>query len=94
MSDSNRSQLAFVAESVWGTTPGTATLKKLRFTDESLNFAIDNIQSNEIRSDRQTTDLIQTGAECGGGVNFELSYGAQDDLIAAALWDAWVGVGG
>lgn len=94
MSDSNRSQLAFVAESIWGTTPGTATLKKLRFTDESLNFAIDNIQSNEIRADRQTTDLIQTGAECGGGVNFELSYGAQDDLIAAALWDAWVGVGG
>jgi hypothetical protein len=94
MSDSNRSQLAFVAESLWGTTPGTATLKKLRFTDESLNFTIDNIQSNEIRADRQTTDLIQTGAECGGGVNFELSYGAQDDLIAAALWDAWVGVGG
>lgn len=94
MSDSNRSQLAYVAETTWGTTPGTATLKKLRFTDESLSFNIENIQSNEIRSDRQTQDLIQTGADCSGGVNFELSYAAQDDLIAAALWDAWVGVGG
>jgi hypothetical protein len=93
MGDANRSQLAYVAESTWGTTPGTATLQILRFTDESLAFNIDNIQSNEIRSDRQTTDLIQTGAECGGGISFELSYGAYDDLLIGALWTAaWEGV--
>jgi hypothetical protein len=93
MSDANRSQLAYVAETTWGTTPGTATLQKLRFTDESLAFNIENIQSNEIRADRQTTDLIQTGADCSGGVSFELSYGALDDLLVGALWtDNWEGV--
>jgi len=95
MSDANRSQLAYVAETTWGTTPGTGTanLQKLRFTDESLSFNIENIQSNEIRSDRQTTDLIQTGADCSGGISFELSYGALDDLLVGALWAAqWEGV--
>lgn len=93
MSDANRSQLSYVAETTWGTTPGTATLQKLRFTDESLAFNIENIQSNEIRSDRQTTDLIQTGADCSGGISFELSYGALDDLLVGALWATqWEGV--
>lgn len=86
MSDANRSQLSYVAESSWGTTPGTATLQKLRFTDESLAFNIENIQSNEIRADRQTSDLIQTGADCSGGFSFELSYGAFDDFLLGALW--------
>jgi hypothetical protein len=93
MADANRSQLAYIAETTWGTTPGTANLQKLRFTDESLSFNIENIQSNEIRSDRQTTDLIQTGADCSGGISFELSYGALDDLLIGALWAVqWEGV--
>jgi hypothetical protein len=86
MGDANRSQLAYIAEAAWGTTPGTATLQKLRFVDESLAFNIDNIQSNEIRADRQTSDLIQTGAECSGGFSFELSYGAFDDFFVGSLW--------
>lgn len=95
MGDANRSQLSFVAETVWGTTPGTGTadLQILRFTDESLAFNIDNIQSNEIRADRQTSDLIQTGAECSGGISFEMSYGAYDDFLIGALWaQQWEGV--
>ncbi|RLI53405.1 MAG: hypothetical protein DRP09_15775 [Candidatus Thorarchaeota archaeon] len=99
MSDSNRVQLAYVDEDIggsgsWGTTPGTATLKKMRFTSEALNFNVDNISSQELRSDRQTTDLIQTGADCSGAINFELSYSAFDDIIEGAAWDSWVGVGG
>ncbi len=47
MSDSNRSQLGFIEETTIGACPATA-LTALRFTDESLNFDIENISSNEI----------------------------------------------
>jgi len=93
MSDANRTQIAYVEESTIGTFPGTATMTKLRFTDESLNYNIEGITTNEIRSDRQPTDFIQTGRESSGGVNFELSFGAFDDMFEGALFSDWVGVG-
>ncbi len=93
MGDTNRTGLYFVEESVWGTTPESA-LQALRYTGESLAFNIQNTKSNEIRDDRQITDLIQTGAANAGGFQFEVSYGAFDAFFAAALFGAWVGVGG
>lgn len=88
ISDSARSQLYYLEEVTWGVTPGTA-LKALRYTGESLNFDIDTTQSKEIRSDRQITDLIRTDAEPGGNINFEMSYGALDELLAGAFFNAW-----
>jgi hypothetical protein len=46
MSDANRSQIAYVEEVTPGTFPGTATMTKLRFTDESLNYNIEGITTN------------------------------------------------
>lgn len=87
--DTARSQLYYLEEVTWGVTPAAA-LKAMRFTGETLNFSIDSKQSNEIRSDRQITDLIRTDAQPGGNVNFELSYGAPDDLLAGAFFNAWL----
>jgi hypothetical protein len=67
-------------------------MTKLRFTDDSLNYNIEGINTAEIRSDRQPTDLIQTGRESTGGFNFEFSYGAFDDLLEGALFGDWTGV--
>lgn len=86
--DTSLAQLYYLQESQWGVTPAAA-LKSARFTGESLNFNIDNTQSNEIRSDRQITDLIQTDAEPNGDINFELSFGAYDDFLEGALFDSW-----
>ncbi len=86
--DTSRTQLFYVEETNIGETPALP-LKGLRFTGESLNFSIENTQSQEIRSDRQITDLIQTDAEPSGDVNFELSYLAYDDLFEGALFDNW-----
>jgi hypothetical protein len=59
-------------------------------TSETLGFNIATITSNEIRSDRQISDLIQTDAEPGGDINFELSYGTYDAFLAAVLMaSAW-----
>ncbi|MCK5550313.1 MAG: hypothetical protein KAI41_07260, partial [Hyphomicrobiaceae bacterium] len=41
--------------------------------------------SEEIRSDRQTSDLILVGGEAGGDTNFELSFGAFDLLIESIM---------
>jgi len=95
MADTNRVQLSFnEEETAWGTMSVSATtpLIDLRFTGESFAFNIANIQSAEIRSDRQVTDLIQTGADVSGGFNFELSYDDNGfaELFKAALWSsAW-----
>lgn len=82
---SNRAQLRFIKENTFGTIPGTGNPNNLRMTGESLSFAINTDTSKEIRSDRQVTDLIQTGANASGDVNFELSYAEYDPLIEAIM---------
>ena len=88
MADSSRAQLCYLAETTWGVTP-VAAMTRMRFTGESLGFQIQNTTSREVRADRQVADLIQTGAEASGSVEVELSYGAHDALLAAALFSAW-----
>lgn len=86
--DTARAQLFYLKEVTWGVTPAAA-MTAARFTGETLNLGIETIQSKEIRSDRQITDLIQTDAEPEGDVNVELSYGAFDDFFEGALFDNW-----
>ena len=87
---SNRTALRWVEETVFGTTPSSPALNDLRYTGESLNYNIANIVSNEIRSDRMTSDLIQTQADASGGVDAELSYGTFDTWFVHAFHDtAW-----
>lgn len=94
MSDANRTGISFVEEVTWGTNPATQQ-RNMAFTGESLAFNIDNITSNSIRTDRQVSDLIQTGASCSGDINFELKYATEiSNLMQGALWDdEWHGVG-
>lgn len=89
MTDANLTQLAFVAESVWGTTPGSPSMKLIRFTGENIDFNIENTESQEIVTDRQTTDLIQTGARAVGGYNFEISYKEHDSFFESAVMSIW-----
>lgn len=89
MGDANRTRLSFKEESSWGVSPSTQAYQELRITGESLGFNIEFINSEELRSDRQITDLVQTGAEVAGGFNFELSYGSFDDLLEGALFSDW-----
>lgn len=89
MSDANRVGLAYIEETVFGVTPsGPPTLQDLRFVSESLAQITGTVASNEIRSDRQVTDLIRTGLNAGGDINFEMSYGTFDDFLEAALLSA------
>lgn len=94
MGDTNRVALYAVKEDTWGVTP-KAKYNTLRMTGESIGFRVGTTVSNELRDDRQISDLIQVSAQNDGGINFELSYGSYDDLLASVLYAGdWVGVGG
>lgn len=89
MVDSSQTRLAYIAEVTYGTTPASPVFLNQRFTSESLNANIENIVSNEIRSDRNVTDLIQVGSNAGGSVDFELSYGSFDAWLESLLYSTW-----
>lgn len=87
--DTSQSIVRYVEETSWGSTPSSA-LTELRFTGESLKFNISTVQSEEIRDDRQITDLITTKQEAGGGINGEFSYQAYDAFLEGAMYNDWV----
>lgn len=86
---SNRSAINVVEEVTLGVTPASPTMKALRFKGESLNYNLSNISSEEIRSDRNTANLIQVKADVAGDIDFELSYLTFEDLIEGALANDW-----
>ena len=89
MGSSNRVRVAYVAESNWGVTPATPTLTTVRRTGGSLKSPTETVTSNEIRSDRNRATVQRVGVSANGSMEFELSYGSHDDLLAAAFASAW-----
>lgn len=90
IADSSQTRLAFIKEAVYGTTPTTPVFTKMRYTGDSLKHTRQNISSQEIRPDRNQSDLIQVAGGAEGSVNFEMSYASFDDFLAAALCGTWV----
>ena len=88
---SNLAQIALIKETVFGQVPVSGNPQLMRFTGESFKFTITTETSQEIRSDRQITDMIQTDAEAGGDLNYEFSFSTYDTLIASALANDWAG---
>lgn len=89
LASSNRVALRFVKETVFGETPVTPAFDELRYTGESLNYNLTNVVSDEIRSDRMTSDLVQVSSDASGDVNIELSYDAYDAFLESCLADTW-----
>lgn len=84
-------QLAMAKEQEWGVTPSSPIFQKLRITGESLNGNFTTVTSQELRPDRNVTDVTPVAANAGGGINIEMSYGTFDDLLAALLFNEWQG---
>jgi hypothetical protein len=85
----SRHSVAYVAESTFGTTPGTPSMLELRNTGATLRVTKDNFVSEEIRNDRQIVDLRHGLVQVAGDINFEMIYGAYDDFLEAALFGTW-----
>ena len=87
-SGSNHS-MAYVAESTYGETPATPVFKTFRHTGTTLGLSKDNLQSEELRSDRQIACFRHGNKQVGGDVNSELCYTDFDDMLEAVLCGTW-----
>jgi hypothetical protein len=87
--ESNRAQLLYIAESVWGTTPGSGTVKTMRLTKSGIVASKDTKQSDELRADRMVSNIIEVGAATKGSIDTEFSAGSQDDFWSQFLGSTW-----
>lgn len=85
----SRHSVSYMAESSFGVTPGSPVMLEFRHTSCTLAVQKDTFVSNEIRNDRQIVDLRHGAKRAGGDLGFELSYGAFDDWLEAALFGTW-----
>ncbi len=83
--DSNTSKLAGQREVTWATALVSPALKLIRLTSENLAHKSEKVRSEEVRGDRQITDLAHVGDVVGGAINFELSYTDWLEYFEAAL---------
>jgi len=90
MADSSSLRIIRGRESSLGVIPVTPNARAMRVTGETLKFALDNVESEEIRSDGQVTDVIKVMSRANGSLPFELSYGAFDSEIELAMLNTWV----
>src|SRR6185369_8321627 len=89
LASASRVQLAYILESVFGTTPGAGNGSYLRATGESLDFNQTKDMSKELRQDRQISSVVPVSAQGAGGFNFHLSYGEYDPFLASVLQSAY-----
>ena len=89
MGSTNRTTLAYTLESTPGVTPATPPFTALRVTSNTPSFTPKTTTSNELRADRQTTDLILIDAESAGDTAIELSFRAFDDMIKESGHENW-----
>lgn len=89
--DSNRASMRLLAEDQngWGITPGSGSPRELRIKTSKLAPKKETKTSDELRSDRMIPNIIEVGASADGDVEFELSAGAMDDLLAAFVYGLW-----
>lgn len=87
--DSNDLELSYAAETTWGTAPTGVNYKKVRVNSESFSEQKTRSRPPEIRSDWQSAQQTTQDVQSRGGMQFGVSYGNTDDLLAGALTGAW-----
>lgn len=90
MSSANLVRVAFIPEVIYGETPVAGDFKTARFTQESLSGTPDTVESQQIRTDRQSSGQIVTGLQVQGDLTFEFAKeAAMDDFLASAMLNTW-----
>lgn len=89
LQSTNRTKLSKSREAVYGVTDTNPVFKQVRQTSSGLNANPQTIQTDEIRPDRQVTDLILVGLTAGGPIGGELSFYAHDEDLEEALQGTW-----
>lgn len=87
--ESNRARLLYMPEVVWGTIPGSGTVKTARLLSSGLIASKETKMSDEIRADRMVPSIIETAASTGGDVKMEFAAGSADDFFQHFMLGAW-----
>jgi hypothetical protein len=69
---------------VWNTVPAIA-FQEIRLTGESLSEQKTRTRPEEIKADGFVSHALTTQVQASGGINFALSYGTYDDMLASLL---------
>ena len=89
MADGSRHSMAQALETTYGELPATPAFEAIRHNSTTLATAINTIQSEELRDDRNQTDLRHGTRAVGGEIVSELSFGSLDDQLEALLCGTW-----
>ena len=89
MSSGAKQLVQIAKETVIGTVPSPFARQTLAFTDISLNQSVEKTESASITGNRLQQSSMITSAEYSGELGAEAQYGAYDDLMAAAAFNAW-----
>lgn len=87
----SRHGLSYVPEVSYGITPANPPFKRVRNTGTTLALTKEEVESEEIRSDRQETCHRHGNRSVGGDINAELSYGNFDEFLQAVFCGTWAG---
>lgn len=87
--DSSQHAMSQIVESVYGTTPDTPAFKLIRHKGTTLALAKGSMISEELRADRQISDMRHGNKQVGGEITGELSYGTYDEFMEACLGGTW-----
>lgn len=89
--DSNRAGLRLIQENnlTWGVTPTSGKTREIRITSSSLAAEKETVTSDELRSDRMVSSVVETAATTKGDINYEYSSGSHDILMQAFLLGQW-----
>lgn len=82
----SQSGISYIEEVTWGVTP-SGQFTGINFTSEDMSYGIENKVSDNVRPDRQTSNLVQVGASTEGGMDTEFEVGNIDGLIPGFFWD-------
>lgn len=89
MADGSRHSMALVQEVLYGVTPANPVFTPIRHTGTTLGLSKENLQSNELRADRQIADFRGGAFGVAGDISIELSYGSFDEILEGLLCGTW-----
>jgi hypothetical protein len=85
----SQTRLAYLMETTPGVIPATPTWQVARYVSEAISLDKQTVSSDEVRPDRNRTDLTDVGRQVTGSVNTLLSYSTFDDWLAALFSADW-----
>lgn len=83
----SRSQLSYIVESSFGTTPGTPQMRLIPFTTHSLDLTKQRVQGSDIQADRMPRVDRHGNRNAGGDIVVDFRATDYDDFLESAFFN-------